>query len=171
MHRIGSGAELVAGVRLPAGASITGLEAAACDTGAGTLTVTLSRCTEPDGPCDAFATLSTADSPPCGFTSVPVSGFNVDNLNYSYVLRAELGANQSFRAVRVFYRKVVSPAPATATFTDVPTGDPRFRFVEALVKAGITSGCGGGQYCPDAAVTRGQMAVFLSVALGLFWPN
>src|SRR5262249_58575509 len=26
---------------------------------------------------------------------------------------------------------------------------------------GITSGCGGRNYCPDAAVTRAQMAVFL----------
>jgi hypothetical protein len=66
---------------------------------------------------------------------------------------------------------VVSPPPATATFSDVPVSDPRFRFVEALAAAGITGGCGGGLYCPEAAVTRGQMAVFLSVALGLYWPN
>jgi hypothetical protein len=35
------------------------------------------------------------------------------------------------------------------------------------VKSGITAGCGGGNYCLDAALTRGQMAVFLSKALGL----
>ena len=49
----------------------------------------------------------------------------------------------------------VSPAPATATF------------VEALAKSGITAGCGGGNYCPHAPLTPGQMAVFLSKALGL----
>jgi hypothetical protein len=38
---------------------------------------------------------------------------------------------------------------------------------EALLAAGITGGCGGGAYCPDSPVTRGQMAVFLSRALGL----
>jgi S-layer homology domain len=68
-------------------------------------------------------------------------------------------------------RLQVSPAPATATFADVPVGDPFHRFVEALVAAGITAGCGGGNYCPNAPITRGQMAVFLAAALGLHWPN
>jgi hypothetical protein len=40
------------------------------------------------------------------------------------------------------------------------------RFVEALFAAGISV---GGNYCPDAPLTRGQMAVFLSGALGLHW--
>ena len=76
-----------------------------------------------------------------------------------------------FQAVRIIYRLQVSPAPATATFNDVPTTSGQFRFVEALVAAGITSGCGAGNYCPNDPVTRGQMAVFLSVALGLHFPN
>ena len=71
----------------------------------------------------------------------------------------------------ITWRRTASPAPATASFTDVPTSHPFFRFVEALAASGITGGCGGGAYCPDAAVTRGQMAVFLSAALGLYWPN
>ena len=33
--------------------------------------------------------------------------------------------------------------------------------------AGITSGCGGGRFCPDGLVTRGQMATFLSRAFDL----
>ena len=69
--------------------------------------------------------------------------------------------------MRVFYNLQVSAAPVTATFGDVPTSHPFFQFVEALAAAGITTGCGGGNYCPDGAVTRGQMAVFLSKALGL----
>jgi hypothetical protein len=52
----------------------------------------------------------------------------------------------------------------------VPTNDSAFQFVEALVASGITVGCGGGNYCPDAPLTRRQMAVFLSKALGLHWP-
>ena len=38
-----------------------------------------------------------------------------------------------------------------------------FAFIEALVKAGITAGCGTvpPSFCPNAPVTRGQMAVFL----------
>jgi hypothetical protein len=63
----------------------------------------------------------------------------------------------------------VSPAPGTATFNDVPTTDPAFKFIEALFNAGITSGCQTSPplYCPDKQVTRREMAVFLAVALGL----
>jgi len=63
----------------------------------------------------------------------------------------------------------VSPAPATATFNDVPTNHPFFQFIEALYASGITGGCQAAPplYCPDNPVTRGQMAVFLAKALGL----
>jgi hypothetical protein len=49
------------------------------------------------------------------------------------------------------------------TFDDVPPTHVFFRFIEALVAAGITSGCSVTPplYCPDSSVTRGQMAVFL----------
>jgi len=40
-----------------------------------------------------------------------------------------------------------------------------------LAASGVTAGCGGGNFCPDAPVTRAQMATFLSRALGLYWPN
>ena len=74
------------------------------------------------------------------------------------------------RSVRLQFRRQVSPAPVSATFGDVPTGHPFFQFVEALAASGITAGCGSGNYCPDAPLTRGQMAVFLAKALGLHWP-
>jgi hypothetical protein len=84
---------------------------------------------------------------------------------------ASLAVNAAFRECVVRWNRQVSPAPAAATFSDVPVGHPQRQFVEALVAAGITGGCGGGAYCPDASVTRGQMAVFLAVALGLHFPN
>lgn len=46
-----------------------------------------------------------------------------------------------------------------------------FQYIEALVSSGITGGCGGGNFCPDAAVTRRQMAIFLAKELGLHWPD
>jgi hypothetical protein len=64
----------------------------------------------------------------------------------------------------------VSPPPATASFGDVPLDHPLSQFVEALAKSGITGGCGGGNFCPDNPLTRGQMAVFLAKGLGLSWP-
>jgi len=59
------------------------------------------------------------------------------------------------------------PACVTATFSDVPCSNPFAPWVEELVKRGITAGCGGGLYCPNNPVTRGQMAVFLSSTFGL----
>ncbi len=52
------------------------------------------------------------------------------------------------------------PAPA-GVFTDVPIGYWADQWIEQLAFEGITSGCGSGIYCPDADVTRAQMAVFL----------
>jgi len=54
------------------------------------------------------------------------------------------------------------PAPATGTvFADVASTDFAAAWIEALAAAGITDGCGGGNYCPGTPVSRAQMAVFL----------
>jgi cysteine-rich repeat protein len=56
----------------------------------------------------------------------------------------------------------VPPACTGTVFADVPcTGGPFDPWIEDLAAHGITGGCGGGLYCPDATVTRKQMAVFL----------
>ncbi|MGH9381892.1 MAG: choice-of-anchor Q domain-containing protein [Thermoanaerobaculia bacterium] len=52
-------------------------------------------------------------------------------------------------------------------FADVPFDEPACPWVEELARRGVTAGCGGGNYCPEAPVTRGQMAVFLLEALGV----
>jgi len=52
-------------------------------------------------------------------------------------------------------------------FDDVPWGHWAFAYIGAFAHAGITAGCGGGNYCPDSPVTRAQMAVFLCKAFGL----
>ncbi len=58
-------------------------------------------------------------------------------------------------------------ACSTATFSDVPCSSGFSRWIYELVRRSITAGCGGGKYCPDNAVTRGQMAVFLVTTFGL----
>jgi hypothetical protein len=75
-----------------------------------------------------------------------------------------------FGWVEIWWRRVVSPAPASPTFGDVPASDAGYQYIEALAASGITGGCGNGNYCPDAPLTRRQMAVFLAKALGLHWP-
>ena len=59
------------------------------------------------------------------------------------------------------------PACATPMFNDVPASSPYCPWIEELARRGITGGCGGGNYCPTAAVTREQMAVFLTGTFGL----
>jgi hypothetical protein len=55
-----------------------------------------------------------------------------------------------------------TPPPATGTvFADVPQTSIYAPWIEELARRGLTAGCGGGNYCPDASVTRAQMAVFL----------
>ncbi|BAO44071.1 Kelch repeat-containing protein [Thiolapillus brandeum] len=53
------------------------------------------------------------------------------------------------------------PAASGGVFTDVPVSYWAADWVEQLASDGITSGCGGGNYCPDNDVTRAEMAVFL----------
>jgi photosystem II stability/assembly factor-like uncharacterized protein len=54
------------------------------------------------------------------------------------------------------------PPPATGTvFADVPAGSLAADFIEELAREGITSGCGGGDFCPSASVTRAEMAVLV----------
>jgi hypothetical protein len=104
-----------------------------------------------------------------------VPAFQVDN-SLVTVIKLVLSATDGSQyngvyGFEVHYKLQVSPAPATATFTDVATDNPFFQYVEALAASGVTGGCGVGIYCPNNPVTRGQMAVFLSKALGLYFPN
>jgi len=58
------------------------------------------------------------------------------------------------------------PPAARDHFTD-DNGSTHERAVNALAAAGIANGCGQGRFCPNAPVTRGQMASFLQRAWGL----
>ncbi len=41
-----------------------------------------------------------------------------------------------------------------ASFTDVPTANPFYRFIETLLHHQITGGCGGTNYCPANSTSR-----------------
>jgi hypothetical protein len=53
-----------------------------------------------------------------------------------------------------------------ASFADVQPGAFAYRFVETLLHNGITSGCSATEFCPQAALSRWQMAVLLARAMG-----
>jgi uncharacterized repeat protein (TIGR01451 family) len=67
--------------------------------------------------------------------------------------------------LRGIHGAAYQPPAAIGMFTDVPTSGPNAHplaaWIEELAREGITTGCGPSTYCPDNAVTRGQMAVFL----------
>jgi glucose/arabinose dehydrogenase len=58
------------------------------------------------------------------------------------------------------------PAATTDHFSDDETSIHEAD-INALADAGITTGCGGGRYCPSASVSRAQMASFLVRAFAL----
>ncbi len=72
----------------------------------------------------------------------------------------------SFIALTAF---VAVALPPGGTFLD-DDGNVHEANIEALAEAGITRGCNppaNDRYCPDGSVTRGEMAAFLTRALGL----
>ncbi len=64
--------------------------------------------------------------------------------------------------LKIYHGTGYAPPAATGVFSDVPTTSPFAPWVEELSRLAVTSGCGGSLYCPNNAVTRGQMAVFLA---------
>lgn len=132
------------------------------------------------GDVKSFPETSVIDDIPIGFGTVCSEPFSltlrqITDLdgdgsleNVAYTLSIGV-ANAAFGGVRIFWNRQVSPPPGVATFGDVPTSHPFFQVIEALAASGITAGCGGGNFCPDAALTRKQMAAFLAKALGLHW--
>ncbi len=64
--------------------------------------------------------------------------------------------------LKIYHGAGYAPPAATGVFSDVATNLPLAPWIEELARLYVTSGCGGTQYCPNNAVTRGQMAVFLA---------
>lgn len=52
-------------------------------------------------------------------------------------------------------------ALASHQFADVPDSNIFHDNISAIANAGVTAGCGGGNFCPSATVTREQMAAFM----------
>ncbi len=62
--------------------------------------------------------------------------------------------------VRSIYGDTFAYNP-TAYFTDVPSSAPFFIYIQKLRELGITAGCTATTFCPERAVTRGEVAVFV----------
>jgi len=53
-------------------------------------------------------------------------------------------------------------ATATQDFNDVPIDYWAYSYIHAIYEAGLTQGCGNGNYCPSDPVTRGEIAAFIT---------
>ena len=163
-------------INIPSGAIVKYLELDECDNTGGSGFVQGSL-VESDylGNVTAFAPFLSSDGLGCKYLSEDVTPTNmVSNniLNHFWLLSTVSsmgGFTTGLAGMIVGYQLQVSPAPGTATFTDVPLSDFAFQFIEAFNAAGITVGCNASppQFCPDRNVTRREMAVFFAKALGL----
>jgi hypothetical protein len=170
-------------VSIPEGVIIDYIGLNNCDTAGGTFIVYLFDFTT-GGSHTEVGSLMTNAHASClvDYNSVPGTEFNYlyamnAGHNLQILITQALGAptdgSVGVQSVEVWWRRVISPAPLVATFTDVPTSSQSFQAIEALFEAGITTGCSVSplMYCPNQGVTRAQMALFLARALGLEWPE
>ena len=170
-----SGCVFGAAVSLPTGARLEGFALEACNaTVGGVIQARFRRVANNQGHVSDVAVI--LDATACQIYSVFPPPHTIDNNNNSYFVEIFMKGDAvsdttRFQSVLFYYRLQVTPAPAVATFNDVPTTHPFFPFIEALMAAGITTGCGDAPplFCPDGLVTRKQMAAFLARALGLHW--
>src|SRR5436190_7221533 len=65
-----------------------------------------------------------------------------------------------FLVAAVAMLAIVVPV-AWATFTDVPPSNPFYNDINAIQGAGITSGCGGGNFCPGDSIQRQAVAAWM----------
>ena len=163
---------------IPSGATITGASLSYCDSNAGATNDYAVSLVDylADGTANSVTFFAPGTNNGCSTAfSSPVAynlDANQDHFITMILFQPEvIDGSVKLIGASVSYKRRVSPGPATATFGDVSNASPIYKFVEALAAAGITGGCGSGNYCPNDPVTRGQMAVFISVALGLHFPN
>ena len=109
------------------------------------------------------------------FSDVTNSPF-LDDINWLYYAGITTGCGSGLycplpnvsraQMASFLVRALDLPPTATDYFPD-DTGSIHEADINALRAAGITTGCGGGLYCPLADVSRAQMASFLVRALDL----
>ena len=161
-------------LHLPGGSVVRRLELDYCDNNpAGHLYLTLRECDNEGLICTNVVEVDSTNNG-CNFVSDDTLSLRIDNFHKIYGLSLAFGAADGsvvLGGAIVSYQLEVSPAPVTPSFADVPKTDAAYQFIEAVYASGITAGCGGGKFCPDAPLTRRQMAVFLAKALGLQWTN
>jgi len=122
-----------------------------------------------------FVDLCHGDSSPSGFGDIASSPFKADiewlvsekiTAGCTPLLFCPKSAVTREQMASFVTRALNLPAAGRDYFTD----DGRSIHQDAINRmaaAGLTTGCGGGRYCPTSRITRGEMASFLDRALDL----
>ena len=86
-----------------------------------------------------------------------------------YVVMPLMSGGCSITATQAGNQTYAAAAPVTQSFTvlfsDVSPTDTFYNEINVLAQYGITSGCGNNNFCPDASVTRDEMAIFIVRAI------
>ncbi len=124
--------------------------------------------TPPAATGNAFLDVGAGDFAASFIEQLASDGITAGCGNNNYCPSANVTRDQmAVFLLRAKYGSAYSPPAATGVFGDVDASHWAIHWIEQLAAEGITAGCGGGNYCPDAAVTRDQMAVFLVRIFGL----
>src|SRR5690606_6503317 len=97
------------------------------------------------------------------FGAVPAADFDVVSSTSIVATTPALAAGELYPVVVSWEGTPAAGSDARflADFLDMPRGHLFHDAVEILRRAGISGGCGGGNFCGGQAVSRSQMAVFL----------
>ena len=103
------------------------------------------------------------------YTDGITNGCAINPLRYcplAYITRSEMAP----MLIKARYGSTFNPGSASGTiFADIPSTHPHAVWIERLYQYGISLGCSTSprNYCPNASVTRAQMAMFLTRAFSL----
>ncbi|HWP41776.1 MAG TPA: S8 family serine peptidase [Blastocatellia bacterium] len=125
----------------------------------------------------AVDTVNVTAAPGCSWTA------EIDVPGFISILSGSSGSGNGTVTFSIAENVTASPRSATITiagqsftvlqgaaFNDVPEGHLFYNDIGKLSARGITAGCGGANYCPEASVTRQEMAAFIIKSLGQLNP-
>lgn len=110
----------------------------------------------------AGCTWSATDN--AGWLSVQNGNNRTGTANASFTVQTNLTGNSRQAEIRVGNSKlIIKQAATTSLFADISPAHFAFDAANRLFSTGVTTGCATNprRYCPNAFVTRAQMAVFL----------
>jgi len=159
-------------IRLPSGARLSIMRLFYLDNAAGNVTLWLhrTRVSETPGVAASVAQLGPLISSGGGYGNV-AGAYNqiIANRLNIYSARLNIGTGVCVIGVRLFWNRQIRTG-LSHPFIDLGGLNATFiNSIAAMAQSGITVGTSPVTFSPNNPVTRGQMAVFLARALGLYW--